>query len=451
MAFSTDQQTLTDLRILDTYGADSVFGLFNRCLTRGGAAELEAMFLHPLNHPSLIHQRIGIIRYFMQQNSRFPVTGGHFDAIAPYLANHDERTRLSAQPGSPGRKLSNLIASDAETAAIHKGIYALVALLREITDFLAGAHDAAYSKEQKAMQAILDIPGLALVVQQNRKAKLSGEALAAYDSLFRFKYRDEIEALIRHIYLLDAYIAVARVAAERRFVFPEVVPAGNELVALEAVFHPLLKNAVPNSVHITEQNHVLFLTGANMAGKSTFMKTLSTALYLAHMGFPVPAAQMRFQVLDGLYTTINLPDNLGIGASHFYAEVLRLKKIAQEVSRGKKLFILFDELFRGTNVKDAYEATVAITTAFAQRNTGIFVLSTHIIEAGQVLQETCSGIAFLYLPTTMNGLQPVYTYTLAQGITADRHGMIIINNEKIPEMLEQGLAGTSTVTPLAER
>lgn len=449
MAFSTDQQTLTDLRILDTYSGDSLFGLFNRCLTRGGAAALGTMFQHPLNDPSLINQRIGIIRHFIQENSSFPVASRHFDAIDPYLANCDERTRLPAQPGSLGRKLGNLIASDADTVTIHKGINALVALLHEITDFLAGINDSPYNKEQKAMHAILGIPGVSSVLQQDRKAKLSNEALAEYDSLFRFKYRNEIQSLIRHIYLLDAYIAVAKVAAQHRFILPEVVAAGGELVVLDAVYHPLLKNAVPNNLHITAQNNVIFLTGANMAGKSTFMKTLSTALYLAHMGFPVPATRMRFQVLDGLYTTINLPDNLGIGASHFYAEVLRLKKMAQEVNQGKKLFILFDELFRGTNVKDAYEATVAITTAFAQRNAGIFVLSTHIIEAGQVLKETCSGIAYLYLPTTMNGLQPVYTYTLEQGITADRHGMIIINNEKILEILQQGLESTSATAQLA--
>ncbi len=76
---------------------------------------------------------------------------------------------------------------------------------------------------------------------------------------------------------------------------------------------------------------------------------------------------MEFSVLDGIYTTINLPDNLGIGASHFYAEVLRVKKVAAELQANKSLFIIFDEMFRGTNVKDAHEATVEITIAFAAK------------------------------------------------------------------------------------
>jgi len=159
-------------------------------------------------------------------------------------------------------------------------------------------------------------------------------------------------------------------------------------------------------------------------------------MYLAHMGFPVAAREMEFSVLDGIYTTINLSDNLSIGASHFYAEVLRIKKIAKELSAGKNIFVIFDELFRGTNVKDAYEATIAITTAFAKKRNSVFVISTHIIEAGEVLKEH-ANISFKYLPTRMKGTTPEYTYTLESGITDDRHGMIIINNEGILELLKK--------------
>jgi DNA mismatch repair ATPase MutS len=110
--------------------------------------------------------------------------------------------------------------------------------------------------------------------------------------------------------------------------------------------------------------------------------------------------------------------------------------VAKELGVSKNLFIIFDELFRGTNVKDAYEATIAITEAFAEKRNCMFVVSTHIIEAGDVLKERCSNINFCYLPTRMNKNTPIYTYTLEQGITADRHGMIIINNEGILEIIK---------------
>lgn len=173
-----------------------------------------------------------------------------------------------------------------------------------------------------------------------------------------------------------------------------------------------------------------------MAGKSTFMKSLGIAIFLAHMGFPVPAKSLAFPVMDGLFSTINLPDNLSMGYSHFYAEVLRVKKVAEQLALSKKLFVIFDELFRGTNVKDAYEATVALTAAFARKRNCIFVISTHIIEAGDELKERCDNIQFTYLPTRMEGSKPVYTYQLEKGITADRHGMIIVNNEGIIDILK---------------
>jgi DNA mismatch repair ATPase MutS len=197
-------------------------------------------------------------------------------------------------------------------------------------------------------------------------------------------------------------------------------------VILEDFYHPSLTKPVVNSLSITPESNIIFLTGANMAGKSTFMKALGITMYLAQMGFPVPASKMEFSVRDGIYTTINLPDNLSIGASHFYAEVLRIKTIARELSRDKYLFVIFDELFRGTNVKDAYEATIAITSAIARRQNCMFIVSTHIIEAGDVLKEKCDNINFVYLPTLMDGNKPVYTHKLAAGITSDRHGMVII-------------------------
>jgi DNA mismatch repair protein MutS len=268
---------------------------------------------------------------------------------------------------------------------------------------------------------------------------LSHAQIAEFDVMMRFRNRTLVEKLLRYIFNLDVYFSIAKVANERKFVFPKALPANHQnLLTLEGVYHPLLKNAVPNTIHITADNNVVFLTGANMAGKSTFMKSLSIAMFLAHAGFPVAAKRMEFAVLDGVYTTINLPDNLGMGASHFYAEVLRVKKMAQELSAKKNLFVVFDELFRGTNVKDAYEATIAITAAFAKKGRSIFVISTHIIEAGEVLKERCHNINFIYLPTRMNGKQPEYTYTLEQGITGDRHGMVIINNEKILEILRNG-------------
>jgi DNA mismatch repair protein MutS len=338
--------------------------------------------------------------------------------------------------------LTTLVSSNADYKQIVNGINALIEIVQQLNNLLNNTLLLAGSplkrdEETKKIQALLSTEPISLLLQENPKNKLPHEKLSAYDLMLRFRNRETVQQLLRYIYQLDVYMTIAKVATERNFVFPKALAKEEHVIKIEGFYHPQLKNAVANNLTITPESSVVFLTGANMAGKSTFMKSLGIAMYLAHMGFPVAAKAMEFSVLDGIYTTINLPDNLGIGASHFYAEVLRIKKVAKELSIGRNIFVIFDELFRGTNVKDAYEATIAITTAFAKKRSSVFVISTHIIEAAEVLKQ-CDNISFKYLPTRMDKNIPEYTYTLETGITDDRHGMVIINNEGILELLKKG-------------
>lgn len=441
MLFTTDKQTQEDLNIYGKQGTDSILSLFNRTSTVNGSKLLEELFRYPLSDAETINARSEKISYLKTVKAVFPFSSELFDQAEQYLANTDERTKLPAEKPSLEKMLTSLVASNADYKQIVNGIGALIELIQLLNDhlnntlFLAGSpfkKDA----EMADIHKLLNTEPISLLLKENSKSKLPHEKLAAYDLMLRFRYRDTVQQLLRCIYQLDVYVTVAKVAAERNYIFPKALPKQDHLIKIEAFHHPQLKNAVSNTIHITPDSNVVFLTGANMAGKSTFMKSLGIAMYLAHMGFPVAAKAMEFSVLDGIYTTINLPDNLGIGASHFYAEVLRIKKVAKELSAGRNIFVIFDELFRGTNVKDAYEATIAITTAFAKKRSSMFVISTHIIEAGDVLKQH-SNISFKYLPTKMKGTTPIYTYTLESGITDDRHGMIIINNEGILDMLKK--------------
>jgi DNA mismatch repair ATPase MutS len=157
-------------------------------------------------------------------------------------------------------------------------------------------------------------------------------------------------------------------------------------------------------------------------------------MYLSHMGFPVAAATMDFSVCGGLYSSINVADNISLGYSHFYAEVVRVKQAAEAAASGKRLLLMFDELFKGTNVKDAYDGTLAITQAFSEYRGCLFIISTHIVEVGEALKDNPT-IHFVYMPTVMEGAHPRYTYRLQEGITEDRQGMMIIQNERILELI----------------
>ena len=272
-----------------------------------------------------------------------------------------------------------------------------------------------------------------LAWQCSSKNQLGFKTVLKLDYIFRVLLYQQLEGLLQEILELDIYTTVSEIAQKRSFVYPIAVKKSESYIQLKEVFHPCIKNAVSNSISITKDKNVFFLTGANMAGKSTLMKSVAVAVYLAHMGFPVAAEKMVFSLRDGIYTSINVPDNLTMGYSHFYAEVLRVKHVASEVASNKELLIIFDELFKGTNVKDAYDGTVAIINAFSKRK-GSFIISTHITEAGLDLKKN-NHLFFQYLPTVMQGNVPTYTYKLKEGITDDRHGMLIIKNEKILEII----------------
>lgn len=422
MNFRTDQQTLDDLNILGKPGKEAVFNIYNHTFTRGGADLLENMFLYPLTGVAAINNRSQVIQYFSKVQLSFPVKTEWLSNAEIYLAMTDPRSRLVMV-----NKLDQLLMADGDYKLISKGISALLEIGEALRTFIQAAGPAPQAAELDNLHTLLnEIPAPA--------GKINYEKEVALDGLFRFTIREKLQGVLRHIYHLDVYMTVAAVATRQGYTFPLAVEQEAHITRIKQVKHPLVPNAKANDMEITPARNVIFLTGANMAGKSTFMKSLGIALYVAHLGFPVAAEKMEFSVLDGMYTTINLPDDLGAGNSHFYAEVLRVKKVATEIASGKSFFVIFDELFRGTNVKDAYDGTIAIVEAFAKKTNSQFIISTHIVEAGAVLQERCSNLHFVYLPTRMNGNKPEYTYRLENGITADRHGMIIIQNERILEI-----------------
>lgn len=429
MSFITDKQTIDDLNIFSKSGSDAIYHIFNKTFTQGGATLLEEMFRSPLSDHQAINERVAVLRYFQQSETEFPLQGNRFEEAERYLANTDPRSRLSNQGFSM-----------ADFNTVGQSVTALIEILQGLKKFLLDIQPKVvgnpYAKQVDTILTLLNTKELELIFKDHGNGKISSGKIVEYDNILRFQQRSLLDKILQQIYHLDVCISIAKVAKERGYVFATALQRDENRLRVKGVYHPLLSHAIRNSLEMNPNGNVVFLTGANMAGKSTFMKSLGISVYLAHLGFPIAAEEMEFSVCDGMYTTINLPDNLSMGASHFYAEVLRVKKVAMELGAGKNLFVIFDELFRGTNVNDAYEGTISIMEAFAKKTHSLFVVSTHIMEAGTVLKERCENMIFRYLPTRMEQGKPVYTYTLSEGITDDRHGMIIVNNEGVLELIK---------------
>jgi DNA mismatch repair protein MutS len=180
----------------------------------------------------------------------------------------------------------------------------------------------------------------------------------------------------------------------------------------------------------------LFLTGANMAGKSTLIKAVGSAVFLAHIGMGVPVKEMELSLFDGLLSNINVSDNIAKGESYFFNEVQRIKNTIYKINDGKKWLVLIDELFKGTNVQDAMKCSLAVIRGLIKIKNSLFILSTHLYEIGEELKDH-SNISFKYFETNVTDDQLQFSYQLKEGISNDRIGYVILRREKVVEMLEK--------------
>jgi DNA mismatch repair ATPase MutS len=448
MSFIADKQTLDDLNLLGKYKPGSIYSLFNKVRTKGGERLLDDMFRHPLSDPEEINRRAKVFLYYQEKAITFPFGGASFSVVEDYLSGGASGNIVATMADVLRKRLMEAVVKDEAYGLVREGVRGAVTFLHGFRNFI-GQFDERDAPEPLLarigiVKGILNDPRLAGLLQDAEAAtgqaagaiSLSWPKTASIHHLLTHVLQNEMTRLCEALYYFDLCIAVGNVAANNGLSYARALPEAAYVVQASDLRHPSLETAVGNPISLTADSNVLFLTGANMAGKSTLMKSFGIALYLAHMGFPVAASDMIFSIRDGLYSSINVPDSLTMGYSHFYAEVRRVKTIAEAVSQSKSLVVIFDELFKGTNVKDAYDATLAVTAAFAEYRNCSFIISTHIIEVGETLRTDHANLQFAYLPTVMQGNTPKYTYRLKEGITSDRHGMMIIENEKIIEIIK---------------
>lgn len=445
MSFLIDKQTTEDLNLLGKYKPNAVFGMFNKVKTPGGERLLEHWFRHPLTDADAINQRAAMFRQFGELGIDFPVPGPSIEIMENYLNSGAPANRFAAPVSVMGKRVALTLGLNKDYRQFITHIQVTIealARLRSCFNGMADKHRDLLKGDLEEACKTLNLPEFKWLKEEAGKKDLSLGKIIRYDNILRFHLREKMEQVLQAVSLLDCCIAVALTAKERDFVYAHALPQEANCIRIDDCRHPGIKKPIGNSVNIHHQNNVIFLTGANMAGKSTFMKSFAIAVFLAHMGFPVAARSMEFSVRDGIYTSINVPDNLEQGFSHFYAEVRRVKMVAEIVSTGKSMLVIFDELFKGTNVKDAYDATLSVTEAFAAYRKCSFIISTHIIEVAAALEDRCDNLQFVYLPTVMEGQVPRYTYRLKPGVTEDRHGMMIIGNERIIEIIRKQRALT---------
>ena len=255
------------------------------------------------------------------------------------------------------------------------------------------------------------------------------------DRTVRHDDRNGIVKLMQLAFEFDALVAMSDVMQSNGWITPEITNDPSELVVQDLV-HPFLNHAVSNSLILHEPRRLVFLTGPNMAGKTTFLRSLGVSLYLAHLGMGVPAASFRFCPCDALFTALTVTDSLMQGISFFRAEALRLKQIVGAAVNGQRVIGIMDEPFMGTNLKDAIDAAGTVLTGLADSRHGQFFVSSHLIELADSLAKH-TGVEFRRFEANELTGTLSFDFVLRPGVSDQRLGMRVLREEGVIDLVDR--------------
>jgi DNA mismatch repair ATPase MutS len=434
-----DKITFNDISIFHTEEEFSVFNKLNFTKTFGGKEWLRRFFSEPHGDLKRIIDTQNIIKTLLAHLDDWPtdITNGTVLMIDKFLDYN-----LDPVPQNP-----NLFNS-VTYKIVHKEDYSMVKFsVKHFADFYRGLKKMLYLFSGTELSVNLGFY-LERIVDSLKEEPLQRLASAPADLEFtpednlyfafhlRNRFKRATLELIDIYSRFEAWYSMAMAVKTFDLKFPEFVEQEEPFFEAQGLYHILLPTPVAYNFSLDQGNNFLFLTGANMAGKSTLIKAVGSSVFLAHIGMGVPAKSMRLSLFDGLLTNINVADNIVKGESYFFNEVQRIKNTIYKINDGKKWLVLIDELFKGTNVQDAMKCSLTVIKGLLKIRNSLFILSTHLYEIGEELKKY-PNISFKYFETNVLDDQLVFSYQLKDGISNDRIGYVILRREKVVEMLEK--------------
>ena len=201
------------------------------------------------------------------------------------------------------------------------------------------------------------------------------------------------------------------------FTFPEIKEKNN-YVHFESLGHPLINNnnRVCNNFHSDGHGDVVMITGSNMAGKSTFLRTVGVNLVLALAGAPCCAQNGQVSNLK-LFTSMRTQDNLEKGISSFYAELNRIEKMLKLIESNQNIYFLLDEMFKGTNSEDRHKGGFSLINQLSKLKTS-GIIATHDIELAKLTENRKLVTNYSFNSEMINNSM-LFNYKLHNGICYD--------------------------------
>jgi DNA mismatch repair protein MutS len=317
---------------------------------------------------------------------------------------------------------------------IGNGQFRVVSLLRAAADLSSklSATKAEILKESGAkLAALLSAREAQLLLGFGARESTSGQL--AFDELARDAAKPLLLELIGHLGTLEAMWSFGVATAEHGWSYPR--PAAQ--LRSVGLFHPFLgRGAVANDLDLDPETRVCFVTGPNMAGKSTFLKAVGIAVLLAHAGCGVPAVSMEFATVRTIFSSVQIVDNLSAGESFYLAEVRRIKSLATALREHGSALAVLDEPFRGTNVHDAAEATLAVISRLVSHPAALVFVASHLAEIVPSVVDD-PRVSLLHFSAEVTAERPVFDYQLRRGLSTQRLGMTLLKQEGVLELLDQ--------------
>ena len=242
---------------------------------------------------------------------------------------------------------------------------------------------------------------------------------------WRDQYGSQVKDWIHAISRMEELLSFAVLARTREVSYPEVTRHEKVEVSAENLRHPLIdpSKVVPNDAAF--KGGATIITGSNMSGKTTFLRTLGINLILAYAGAPVCAETMHADYMK-IFTSMRVTDDVSNGISTFYAEILRIKSMVEYKKNEMPMLCLIDEIFKGTNSADRIVGATQVIRKLSDDHS-MTLVSTHDFELCELKSESGAPAANYHFEEYYEGDQLKFDYKKKDGRCTTTNAMAILH------------------------
>lgn len=308
-------------------------------------------------------------------------------------------------------------------------------LQKLLSDLIKEENGAAY--KLMSLQKLIS----ALLIRENPLIRIILNILFPYDLFFgkrliklRSELASDLPKWLKTLNELECLVSLANFShLNPEYIFSDFEINKNKEFKAVALGHPLIKHEkkITNDFSLNKNNEIVIITGSNMSGKSTFLKTVGINLCLSYCGAPVNANSFHVPLYE-LFTCIKVNDSVADGISYFYAEVKMLKKLLEKIriEQHKEVFFLIDEIFKGTNNKERLIGSRAFIKKLSHlKISGI--VSTHDLELVNIADENNSITNYHFREEIMDGKMD-FDYKIHSGPCPTTNALKIMEMSGLP-------------------